>query len=310
MDDPCRLVRETTAWVVGRAEHVAIDAAALDAFAAELAAEPDFDAELHLADPQYLLVVDTLNFCFWPDADIAGNGAPLEYADLARGIKQSVAEDPRCLDAARLASIDAEGVRRLVRWPRPLPLAERRAALLRETGAALLWLYGGSAAALVRAARGNAVALVHLVLEAMLGFRDTAEYAGKTIHFYKRAQIFAGDVHGAFGGAGLGALSGMEQLTAFADYRLPQLLRARGVLAYAPDLARRVDAREELDAGSPEEVEIRACTIAAVERLRAAVGARTGRDVPAFAMDWRLWEAGERARDALPPHHRVRTTFY
>ncbi len=144
----------------------------------------------------------------------------------------------------------------------------------------------------------------------MPGFRDTAEYAGRTVHFYKRAQIFAGDVHGAFGGAGLGALAGMERLTAFADYRLPQLLRARGVLVYVPDLARRVDAKEELAAGSPEEVEIRACTIVAVERLRAVVGALTGREVPAFAIDWRLWEIGERARDALPPHHRVRTTFY
>jgi hypothetical protein len=90
---------------------------------------------------------------------------------------------------------------------------------------------------------------------------------------------------------------------------LPQLLRARGVLVYSPDLARRVDAREELDAGSPEEVEIRACPVVVVERLRAAVGARIGRKVPAYAMDWWLWEAGERARDALPPHHRVRTTF-
>jgi hypothetical protein len=133
--------------VAGRA----IDDAALDAFAAALAAEPDapppgaegFDQELHLAHPQFLLVVDTLNFCFWAAAD---GGAPLQYADLARGLKRSVAADPSCLHAAHLASIDAEGVRRLVRWPRPLPLAERRAALLRELGAALLRLYGGSAA--------------------------------------------------------------------------------------------------------------------------------------------------------------------
>jgi hypothetical protein len=32
-------------------------------------------------------------------------------------------------------------------------------------------------------------------------------------------------------------------------------------------------------------VEIHACTVVAVERLRAAVGALTGREVPAFALD-------------------------
>jgi hypothetical protein len=171
------------------------------------------------------LIVDALHFCFWPDADAAaaGGGAlerppPAAAARVRRPGAPPEAERVRGserLHAAHLASIDAEGVQRLVRWPRPLPLAERRAALLRELGAALR-LYG-SAAELVLAARGSAVGLVRLVLGAMLGFHDWAEYAGKTVHFYKRAQIFAGDVHGAFGGAGLGALSGTEHLTASAD---------------------------------------------------------------------------------------------
>ena len=44
---------------------------------------PAFDADMHFVDPsdpvltvQYLLVVDALNFCFWPDGALA----PHSYA--------------------------------------------------------------------------------------------------------------------------------------------------------------------------------------------------------------------------------------
>jgi hypothetical protein len=40
------------------------------------------------------------------------------------------------------------------------------------------------------------------------------------VFFYKRAQIFVGDVHGALGGQGLGEFTDMEHLTMFADYRV------------------------------------------------------------------------------------------
>jgi hypothetical protein len=98
-----------------------------------------------------------------------------------------------------------------------------------------------------------------------------------------------------------------------ADYRVPQILREKGVLQYAPGLAARVDGLEEIPAGSEAEVEVRAATVVAVERLRAAVGARhgRGRGPPlAVAVDWVLWEAGEAAHARCRPHHRTRTIFY
>ena len=39
------------------------------------------------------------------------------------------------------------------------------------------------------------------------------------VFLYKRAQIFAGDLFGAFGGRGLGAFHDIDQITMFADYR-------------------------------------------------------------------------------------------
>lgn len=57
------------------------------------------------------------------------------------------------------------------------------------------------------------------------------------VFFYKRAQIFAADVYGAFGGRGLGAFTDAAALTCFADYRVPVVLRSMGVLVYSEALA-------------------------------------------------------------------------
>ncbi len=47
--------------------------------------------------------------------------------------------------------------------------------------------------------------------------------SGRQLFFYKRAQIFVGDVWGAFHGAGLGRFMDIDQLTMFAG-GCPRLL--------------------------------------------------------------------------------------
>lgn len=179
---------------------------------------------------------------------------------------------------------------------------------------------------MVVAAAQSAARLVDLVLDALPGFRDEAPYHAsdgsetRVIALYKRAQILVADVWAAYGremeGDSPCAFRDIGVLTMFADYRVPQLLRPMGVLVYSPDLARRIDAQEEVEAGSAEEVEIRALTVAAVEELRLRLSragvAPEGRTRELFSveLDWLLWQMGERRKDDLPPHHRTRTTFY
>ena len=66
---------------------------------------------------------------------------------------------------------------------------------------------------------------------------------------------------------------------------------------------------ELLRAGSPEEVEIRALGVHAVEGLRTAL-AELGRDVPPWQLDQVLWERGARPRYKAEPRHRARSVFY
>ena len=103
-----------------------------------------------------------------------------------------------------------------------------------------------------------------------------------------------------------------------ADYRVPVVLRELGVLQYAPTLAAAVDGRQELAAGSREEIEIRAATVEAVERIKRCLADRlaaqaqqqAGTGLNSVLLDWWLWEQGEREWQRHRPHHRTLTVYY
>eukprot|EP00897_Mesotaenium_endlicherianum_P005462 jgi/Mesen1/4944/ME000247S04237 len=305
-------VRESTAWVASMASLVAINTesgAAIEQVANKFEegvslVEWDFEG-VHYRDggpltAQYLLVVDALNFCFWPDAE-------LQYEDLAGGLRRSLQADAGALDAAKLAVCDGPGVRALVQWKREMPQEDERARLLRELGRGLLRSFGGQAAELVKAAKGSAPALVRLVTAHFPGFRDHSVYRGRQVGLYKRAQIFVGDLWGAFCGEGLGFFSDIDQLTIFADYLVPVVLRDWGILRYSQTLAAKVDSRAELMPGSEEEVEVRACCITAAEKLRHAITSRSGQKITSVQLDWWLWSQG--FVNGMQ-HHRTLTIYY
>jgi hypothetical protein len=190
--------------------------------------------------------------------------------------------------------------------PAAPPLLAERHAVAAELGAWLVEEHGGSALSPLRATP-SALALATLLATRLRGFRDVAIHRGEPVALLKRAQIAAHDCGLALGDDAPTGLRDRRGLTAFADYKLPQVLRAAGALEYSPSLAATVDARVELEPGSEEEVEIRACTVVAVDHLVASLRA-VGRDVDAPLVDSMLWWRGQGLR--AQPYHRVRTIWY
>lgn len=88
--------------------------------------------------------------------------------------------------------------------------------------------------------------LLNIQYRKFAGFRDTAIYKGQLIHLYKRAQIFVADLWGAYGRPTDKQhpfyFKDIDQVTMFADYRIPQVLRHVGVLQYSSALSALVDA--------------------------------------------------------------------
>ena len=298
--------------------------------AASLGEPPAWDASLHFRDGTWrtagwVLVLDALNFCFWGDtADpearwkVAYRGKIYDgYWALAAALTRAVEEGRPLWDHRYLAELTAGEVGEILR-PAPgapaIPLFEARLANLRELGRGLQAWDSRAAdeppvTALIGAAERSAAGLVRSVVEAFPSFDDVAIYRGREVRFYKRAQILVADLAGAFDGGGLGAFDDLDALTAFADYKVPQVLRRLGLLTYDQDLAARVDRYQLLPAGSPAEVEIRAGTIWACDMLRRALVAR-GHALRAFEVDWALWTAGQNLPADVRPYHRTRTIFY
>ena len=112
----------------------------------------------------------------------------------------------------------------------------------------------------------------------------------------------------AFGGQQWGTFADLEQLTIFADYKLPQVLRHYHVLEYDLTLAQRIDNQELLPAESREEVEIRAVTLRACECLRRMM-LQHGCVMAAAEIDRRLWLMGQQSTD-MRPYHDTRMIYY
>jgi hypothetical protein len=171
---------------------------------------------------------------------------------------------------------------------------------LRELGARVRDEHAGSFLQLARSGDGSAEALAaHLA--GWPAWHDVSPYDGEPVPFFKRAQIAAADL----ALAGIAPAQDLPRLTLFADNLVPHVLRLDGVLEADPALVARIDAGELLGHDSPEEVELRACALHAVELLVRAHGATT-----ATAVDNVLWNRGAGARYKAAPRHRARTTAY
>ncbi|PPR80971.1 hypothetical protein GOBAR_AA39744 [Gossypium barbadense] len=291
-------VRETSAWVA-RLEKVVETMK-------ESIPKVEWDYEgIHYFDNgpltvQYLFVLDALNFCFWPDKD-------LNYDHLAKGLKEALLNDHSAFDADRLRKYTPQ-LRELLKWPRSLPLEEERVRLLHEVGFELERSFEGKASKLVESCGKSAVKLVALVTRHFPGFRDHSMYKGHQVFLYKRAQIFAADLWGAFKGQGYGEFNDIGSITMFADYIVPAVLQQLGVLKYSSTLENAIRASSEIGAGTEEEVELRACSIFAVEKMRELLSIKCGKQVLSVELDLWLWSVGVQCPSLQ--HHRTLSIYY
>lgn len=322
-------VRQSTLPVVERARLVSIDRDKIEETADQLidldVPEPVWD-ELHpvgrddAETANLVLVLDALNFCFWQPPgsqrlrwSVTWQGQTYDgYWALAAALRRAQENGVPLADAGFLAALTEDEVGEILAGDPgtdPVLLLRARMEHLREVGQALLHRWNGSFLTALNTAGGSAPALVEMVLHSLPSFRDVVRYNGQAVRFYKRAQILVADLHGAFGGQGPGCFRDLDTLTAFADYKVPQVLRRFGILRYAPELERQITEHRLIPPDTTEEVEIRAATIWAVEYLRQALAER-GTSLASFEIDWRLWALGQSLPADTEPYHRTLTVYY
>lgn len=320
-DDPLVQVRSACKTVAERAAVVHIAHDRLAAYAATLPLDEIRQPELHASRHYLGHGADTAAFFVTLDAINFGSGffphlrkrpGMSGYFTVASSLNDYFqAHGP--LSAEQLAQFTAEEAARIFGQDLAnAPIAELMglfAQALGDLGRYLLERFDGRFSRLIEAADHSAVRLVEL-LRVMPLFNDVELYHGLEVPFFKRAQLTAADLHLAFQGQGLGHFTDLDQLTIFADNLVPHVLRIDEVLRYEDDLAARIDREEPIPAGSPEEVEIRACAVHTVELLVSHLR-NAGQQVTPMQIDYLLWNRGQQPYyKQIRPRHRARSVYY
>lgn len=224
---------------------------------------------------------------------------------LARG-------DDLC-DGARLRTITAEDLGTIFAGNIPMPMAEERAAILRDIGAILVERYDGRFRTVIKSASprlyDGGQGLIDRLVEDFPRFRDVSPYDGHTVAFYKLAQLAVWMLFTSLDDWGGLRVDDMATMTAFADYIVPAALHVMGVVGYSDELTVTIRDGRMLEPDSAEEVEIRAHTIYATALLAEEVNQRRppGLQVIDPQIDARLWT---HFHTTTWPHHLIRTTMY
>ena len=293
-------IRAACAAVAGRARHVRIREQAIEAYATGLpaASPPAPDLEPGAPDERraaFQITLNAINFGSGWFPTLRKRPGMSGFRTVEAGLR---ARGP--WTAEELAAIGADEVAAALGQDPEHELMGLFETALRELGIRLRDEHGGSFLALARShatAEGLATELAGWPT-----WRDISPYRNLEVPFFKRAQIAAADL----ALAGLAPGGDLHRLTLFADNLVPHVLRLDGVLELDGALVARIDAEQLIEHDSPEEVEIRACALHAVELIVAAHPEPT----TATAVDNHLWHRGAGARYKARPRHRARTTAY
>ncbi|KAF1841115.1 uncharacterized protein K460DRAFT_380838 [Cucurbitaria berberidis CBS 394.84] len=274
----------------------------------------------------FIFTMDLLNFSFWSEKSEEGRFAVVYKGKRWTGYFSLVALLQRALDQdIPITSPDfwideercTEDVLRTVfssGTDEEIPMFEERVRCLREAGQILEEEFDSSVVTLIEDSKGSAAGLVNLLAEKLPCFRDEGTFERKKIRFLKRAQIFVADLWAAFDGEGYGEFNDIDKITMFADYRIPQMLHSLGVLWYCPPLENKIRRLEIIESGHSWEMQMRGCSIWAVELLRREIlKLKPDTKVNAILIDFFLYDlAKEKEKDGseVIPHHRTRSIWY
>lgn len=316
-------VLTSTKPIINNTKHVNINKDKIKEFANKVKEEDLELSEMTLFNEKWTLdefqqlyfIFNTQTFCFWsekgkPKWTIEHNGRDVNGSvALAVCLEKVAKQNPDFLKADYLAKINTGEVTKIFKGNVEIPLFQDRVEYLREIGQILTRKYDGKYLNVVKEANNNAETLLEILISKFPNFVDTSNYKGKPVGFYKRAQLQVKGTDTIFRMFDKKGLKNLETLTAFADYKIPQIMRAFGILEYSEELADKVENYIVIEKDSIEELEIRASMVWAVEYLRDELQKRFENLTTIGEIDSMLWVKSQDQQN-MKPYHRTCTTAY
>ena len=146
--------------------------------------------------------------------------------------------------------------------------------------------------------------LFDIIISNFSEFIDERTYDGKKIYFYKLAQLLTSDIlH--IKELMNGTKVDYSNLVGCADYKIPQTLRALGILVYDTELSKIIDNGQLISENSKYEVEIRANTIAVISYIKSKLESCYSIDINDY-----LFISSKSVKKIAKPYHLFKNKNY
>lgn len=316
-------VLDTTKYVVNNSSLVKISTKSTENLVETVKPEDLKISELNLftynwpweTSLKLIMVFNAINFCYWAKKDepkwtVAFGDKKLDGAvALFRCLEEEAKRNPDFLSGDELADLSYEHLGKILSGNIIIPLFDERLECLREMGRVVEKRFNNSLLRVFYESENDAIKLADLMVSNFPRFNDISKIDGKHVAFYKRAQLNSKMISDLLFGSGKEGLNNLDKLTAFADYKIPQILRRFGILEYTLDLASKVDNFELIESNSREEAEIRANTIWAIESIKQELKKKFD-FVTSSHIDSMLWSMSQIKSSDEKPYHRTLTIAY
>lgn len=182
----------------------------------------------------FIFTMDLLNFSFWSELKEESKRFGIDYHGRKwTGYWSLVAALQRALDegipitSPEFWLNEDEFTEDLLRHvfrstsDEEIPLLKERFDCMREAAQILDEKFDGSFINCIYDANQSAAALVNLLADEFPCFRDEGVFDGRTVRFYKRAQILVADLWACFDGESYGEFNDIDKITMFAGMHSP-----------------------------------------------------------------------------------------
>lgn len=253
----------------------------------------------------FIFIYDSINFSFWGNPKWT---IKTEYGFLDGSIAllyvllKEAKHNPLFLTPSYLKNITKEKFEKILHGNTQIPLLEERYQRIRAIGNILLNNKTTSFYQKISSFKTDKELFSYLI-STFPFLEDKRTYHGKTIYFYKLAQLMTSDL------LQLRALKenikiDISNLVGCADYKLPQVIHQFGITQYQKELELKIQNKIELKENGQEETEIRAATIVVIERLSQLT------NITPIIINDLIWLQGQDKSLNWKNYHLTRTTSY
>lgn len=258
----------------------------------------------------FIFLLASLGFCFWgsPKWSVKYNEKKFDgFWGLIASLARAIENGHDLLDFVEIIGISQNELSFIFAGTGDIPLFEERLEILREVSSISVNIYNNDIRNLIRDSEVDVLKLQNELIQHFPSFDDKSTYKGNTVIYNKRAQLFISMLCQLFNGSKFGTFFNLGELTALADYKLPNELRSLGVLEYSTNLKKIIDNKNIIERDSEYENEIRSNTIWAIEKIKNEFNKNGGRLLSIDIND-HIWTLSQGKNEN--PYHRTSTTAY